>query len=320
MAPSPIDASVSPDGAAAPGLRRPVELQLGDGAVTAEFYDGRRDRPILFAHANGFCASASRKTLADLSARGGGAVLAIDLRGHGRATLPADPKRHRSWDVFGSDIAAALDSADRTLGLCGPWGLAGHSLGAVSAALCAARLAPRRVSALALVEPVLMPASARWLARTPVWPLFARRMPLVRGALARRGAWAGRAEVLARYEGKPAFSRWAPGVLADYLDHGLAEAAGGGVQLACAPAWEAANFAAQAHDVWSALRRIAARRNAIDVRVLKAASGSTVFPGPMRALTRLGIECALLPDAGHLAPMERPEEVGRFLASALSPR
>jgi len=280
-----------------------VTLDLARGRMAGLFFDGDRRRPILFAHANGFCASAYRQVFEAMG--GGHAALAVDLRGHGRSTMPADPQSHRSWDVFGADIAAAMDAAAAELGLKGPWILAGHSLGATSSILAAAGRSD--IAAVRLVEPVIMPRLAGLLAGTPIWPLFARRMGLVRGALSRRATWADREAAKRHYADKSLFRDWAPGVLEDYLRNGLIDTADG-VRLSCAPVWEAANFAAQGHDVWGALRRVKA-----PVAVLAAARGSTVPEDARRRLRKAGVALTILEGAGHLLPMARPGEVAAFL-------
>ena len=45
-----------------------------------------------------------------------------------------------------------------------------------------------------------------------------------------------------------AFKTWPETMLADYVAGGFVEQPEGKVELACAPVWEASNYAAQAHD------------------------------------------------------------------------
>jgi pimeloyl-ACP methyl ester carboxylesterase len=151
----------------------------------------------------------------------------------------------------------------------------------------------------------------RMLAHTPIWPLIANRMGLVRGALTRADGWPDRNAVLARYRDKALFAAWAPGVLEDYLADGLVETEDGGVRLACAPAWEAANFAAQGHDPVAAARKAGA-----PLHVLKAEHGSTVRRAA--ALARAGAQIDAAPGAGHLMPMERPQETAAWLEHRLA--
>lgn len=263
--------------------------------------------PLLYAHANGFCASAYRRMLEHLGPRFD--VFAVDLRGHGRTTLPTDRTDFKGLDPYGADIGALLTAIRRKSKIGGRWTLSGHSLGAVAATLAA--VGREDVAALRLVEPVAMPPFWYWAARTALWPLIAPRLPLVAGARNRRASWPDRASVIASYRKKPLFASWANGVLEDYLSDGLAETAGG-VSLSCAPAWEAANFAAQAHDFWGAVRMAPA-----PIAVLAARHpSSTTPPGSVRRFRRLGAEIVLIDGVSHLAPFENPAAVARFLAAA----
>jgi len=263
--------------------------------------------PLLFAHANGFCASAYRQMLEHLGPRFD--VYAVDLRGHGRTSLPTDRKGLRGLDIFGADIGALLTAIRAKSNIGAPWTLSGHSLGAVAVTLAAVGRAD--VAALRLVEPVAMPQAWSWAARTPFWPLIAWRLPLVAGARKRRAAWPDRASVLASYSKKPLFASWASGVLEDYLSDGL-DVTAAGASLSCAPSWEAANFAAQAHDFWGAAKKAPA-----PIAVLAARHpSSTTPPSSIRRFRRLGAEIVLIDGVSHLAPFENPAAVAGFLAGA----
>lgn len=275
-------------------------LELDEGAVTGWRWPRPSAPPFVFLHATGFCASAYAQMLSALA--GQYDIYALDLRGHGRNTLPADPSRLRSWSVFRDDVRAFLDREKRK-----GWTLAGHSLGAVTALL--AGEGRHDVAALKLIEPVAMP---RWLtafAKTPFWPVFADRMPLVRLAARRRHEWPRRENVAASYARKALFKTWAPGVLEDYLADGLADMAEG-VRLSCPPAWEAATFAAQGNDFWKAAANAPA-----PVSVFAARQSASTAPGFARGRFRkLGAAVDLDETAGHLAPMEKPLELAAFLA------
>ncbi len=281
-------------------------IDLGDGAVAGIRFAKPGASPLLFCHANGFCASTYRRVLARLAADFD--VFALDLRGHGRSTLPADPQRFESWVVHAADIIALLDAAPSALGAAGPWRLAGHSMGAVASTLAAA--GRRDIAAIRLIEPVATPRLSGLLAYTPFWPALAGATPLVAAAKRRRDRWPSRDEALASYRGKPLFGTWAAGVLEDYLFDGLVDGEGG-VRLSCAPAWEAANFAAQRHDFWRAVRRAPA-----PVAILGANHPtSTLFLDASARLRRLGARVEILDGASHLLPMEAPDAAAAFIAA-----
>lgn len=279
-------------------------VALPEGSVAGWRFQNSGAPRLLFCHANGFCASAYRKMLSLLAPRFD--VFAIDLRGHGRTSLPADPRKLRDWRVYAGDIAAVLDHPSMQ---GGTWILAGHSCGAASAALAAEGRTD--VARLALIEPVAPPPALALIASTPLWPVLAGRMPLARNARARRSRWTDREAARLSYSRKALFSAWAPGALEDYLKDGLREE-GGEAVLACAPEWEAASFMAQAHDFWGAIARAPG-----PVRVLAADHpGSTLFAGAARRFARLGAEVTMQRGAGHLLPMEAPEAAAAFLGQS----
>ena len=257
--------------------------------------------PLLFLHATGFCASAYRQILSHVSCKYD--IYALDLRGHGLNTTPADPARLHSWGVFRDDIRAFLDSNGRSA-----WTLAGHSLGGAVSLLAAQDRTD--VAELRLVEPVAVPLWLSALAKTPIWPMLSPRMPLVKMAARRRSEWDDRESVVASYARKSLFSAWAPGVLEDYLADGLI-AEGGKVRLSCSPAWEAATFAAQANDFWEAAAAAPA-----PVRVFVARNAASTAPAfARRRLVKMGANIVTDESAGHLAPMQKPRELADFLTS-----
>ena len=120
------------------------------GGTIAGLEFGPADRPldILFLHANGFNAG----TYADILSPLGDQlrILAVDQRGHGRTTLPADPEAHDAWLVFRDDLLALLDALGET-----PRVMAGHSMGGTVSLHAAAERADA-AERLVLFVPVVM--------------------------------------------------------------------------------------------------------------------------------------------------------------------
>lgn len=276
---------------AAPGGGEMSVLDLGDP---------NRPPDMIFVHANGFNAGTGRFLLQPLAKTV--RILAPDLRGHGRTTLPADPRAHRDWRVFRDDLIALIDAVDAP-----PLVLAGHSMGAVSALLAAERR-PDRVKSVVMIEPVILPRPAALMMSLPVVGLAARRVPLYAGALRRRRRFDSREAAVQAYRGRGAFKGWPDQALRDYVAEGFREA-DGGVELICAPEWEAANYAAQGHDPWPVLRRI--RR---PVRILKGGRNSTcsLDDGAIP-----GVRVQTIPDGTHFLPMLDPRTVRAALKDAV---
>ena len=271
------------------------------GGDTQGLEFGPRDRPldVIFSHANGFNARTYRSILAPLSAEL--RILVLDQRGHGRSGLAPFPvDTRRSWDDLGEDLLAILNALDARDVV-----LAGHSMGGTISMLAAAA-APGRVKALALFDPVIMPPELVAQSRAGELP----DSPLVQGALRRRTVFPSRAAVIAAYSGRGAFRTWTAEMLADYVADGFLPTTDGQVELACAPAWEASNFVAHAHDPWAALAALE-----VPIRILRAEEGSTCrTDGHEAELTAGGrVTIETVPGTSHFLPMERPDLVRETL-------
>ncbi len=282
---------------------RTFELPLtGRGPGSVGGIDlGPAERPVdlVFLHANGFNALTYRHLLTPLAERW--RILAIDQRGHGATTLPADPAGRAGWQDLRDDLLALLEALDLR-GVV----LSGHSMGGTVSVLAAA-LAPERARALVLLDPVMFPRT-HGPAGEP--------SPMVAAALRRRSVFADRAAALAAYRGRGAFATWPEEMLEDYVAAGLVDQPGGEVALACTPQWEASNYAAQGHDSWGAVERYPG-----PVTVLAAEMGSTFRPpeGPALDVLAPRMRMERLAGATHFLPMEQPERVRQALADALSP-
>jgi len=283
----------------------------GRGGHVAALNFGRAHGPIdiLFLHATGFCAHTYRRLLEPLD--GALRAVALDLRGHGHTTLPANPARLAHWHGYADDVIRTLerltDAEPRTRLI------AGHSLGGTVALLAATR-APRLAGALLMIDPAMvLPWMRRWLL-LPFGPrLLRRRLPIAKSAARRRSDFPALHEVRASYDGRGAFRSWLPGFLDDYLEDAFERRSDGSVALRCTPAWEAATFCAHRHDLQAALRTLA-----IPARMLVAEQHSTsarilpLLPGLAPELIAEPV-----PGSTHFIPMEQPELVRERMLSLL---
>lgn len=270
-------------------LSLPVSNRGGEGQMSVlDFGDPKRPVDLVFVHANGFNALTYRTLLAPLS--GSLRIWAPDLRGHGGTTLSTKADDRRDWHDHRDDLVALLDNLGGP-----PVVLAGHSMGGTSALLAAAERADR-VSGLVLLDPVIW---SRWVVaafKLPLLDRMASRIPLVKNALRRRAVFDSREQAMAAYSGRGAFRGWPEMMLADYIADGLIETPDGFV-LACDPAWEASNYAAQSHDPWRALKRLTC-----PVAVLKGEAGSTCsLSESPRGLPHVTV--GTVPGGSHFFPM-----------------
>ena len=270
----------------------PIDNRWGAGQMAVlDFGDPERPVDLVFVHANGFNARTYRTLLQPLSSAL--RIWAPDLRGHGATRLPAEPEGRRSWKDHRDDLIALLEATGGP-----PVALAGHSIGGTSGLLAAAER-PDRVSRLLLLDPVIWPRPMVMALNLPLAGRLSRRFPIVSRTLKRRAVFDSREQALAAYRGRGAFKGWPDLMLADYLADGLIET-DKGLELACSPAWEASNYAAQAHDPWRALARYPGA-----VRILKGETGSlcAVRPGGRRP----DLQVETVAGGGHLFPMTHTE-------------
>ena len=249
-----------------------------------------RGPPLNFAHANGFNAQTYASILAPLAGRFH--LLACDLRGHGLSTLPATAGLSAGWTIFRDDLLEYLGALHS-----GPVILAGHSMGATTS-LMAAAMAPERVRALVLFEPVLV---------TRAQPVIADPSPdLASRAEKRRARFGSVEEALAAYRGRGIFRSWSDAMIADYLQGGLRPLPDGTFALACAPEWEAECFRQTPMNV---ARLVADVR--CPITIAHGTVNSTSFASEIAAsiLARPDARVVSVEGAGHFLPMERPEIV-----------
>jgi pimeloyl-ACP methyl ester carboxylesterase len=278
-----------------------ISLQLSSGVMAGLKWGSAHNNDahpaLVFLHANGFCASTYREMLSSLAQQTGHVIIGLDLRGHGRSSLPANPDYQDSWNRHSRDIAEAITQL-------APQGcvVAGHSMGGTSALLASARV-PHLIKGMCLLDPVLAPLGFYLYAKLPwVFENWRKNFPMARAAGKRRAEFASRQDAVDAYVGRGAFKSWPHQTISDYCQDGFRDKADGSVILSCAPAFEAACFAGQRHNPHAALRKIN-----WPTRLLRAGKGSTTRGLSFAKLARQGVAVETIEGASHFLPMERPD-------------
>ncbi|MEZ5938025.1 MAG: alpha/beta hydrolase [Hyphomonadaceae bacterium] len=278
---------------------RRFRVTIKDGEVAGiAFGDPVRDVDVLFLHANGFNAITYQSLLEPL----GGQMhcAAIDLRGHGRTTLPAHASRLRSWNRYRDDVIQVLQQVS-------PQGavLGGHSMGATVALLVAAKR-PDLVKGLVLTDPVLLSPAAYRNGHIPLLGWMLADSPLSKAARRRRRTFESAGEAADFLRGRGAFKTWRAPFLDDFVVDGVLRQDDRSFELACTPEWEAANFRAHRHAPWGAFRKLRKRR--IPIIILQAERESTGLPDTDRRVHAARPDAAVtrVPGTSHFIPMERP--------------
>ncbi|HEY5625059.1 MAG TPA: alpha/beta hydrolase [Dehalococcoidia bacterium] len=255
---------------------------------------------IILNHATGFLARQWGPVAERLA--GDYTVYAADTRGHGDTDKPPPEGDNYHWSCFVKDLRAWLDS----LGLGGV-SFAGHSAGAATGLYLAAEH-PQYFTRMVAIEPIVMPGGYR--------PDEGRRDEMSEGARRRRAIFESADDAFAHYRSRSLFERWSDGALRLYIEHGTVQQEDGRLQLKCPGEIEGEVFANSASlDIWEALPRIEA-----PVLVIRGehTEGFLGMVAESVAERLPNGRLVTLPDAGHLAPMERPEAVAELILDFLA--
>lgn len=253
--------------------------------------------PAVLLHPTGFLAWTWQPVAEGLAAAGF-RVLAYDARGHGDSDKPEGDYH---WRNMADDMEAFLDRQGIRQAP-----LIGHSMGGGVAAYLAAER-PEYVSRLVLVEPIILPPGPH--------PDPETRNSLAEGARRRRMVFDSVEEVIESYRSRDAFKRWRPEVLQLYAEHGTFRREDGRVELKCPGEIEGKVFdASPSLNIWEAVPRIGA-----PVLVIRGEHTETMLSKICESVAERAPDARLvtIADAGHMAPMERPEAVTAEVLSFL---
>lgn len=215
-----------------------------------------------------------------------------------------DPKSIRDWRPFSSDLLEFLEQrqASEVIGL-------GHSIGAV-VTLRAALRQPERFGALVLVEPVLLPRRSILQLRVLRLLGLARRMNAqVQAALRRRRHFDDREQLFAGYRRRDIFRFFSDEHLRTLAEGITRPSADGGYELAYSPEWEARIYETGIWndlDLWAGLPALK-----IPTLIVRGVETDTFWEstGHQVQVTNPGVRMVSVPNATHLVPLEKPDEV-----------
>jgi pimeloyl-ACP methyl ester carboxylesterase len=254
--------------------------------------------PLVFAHATGFHGRVWDAVIQRLPAH---PAYAIDMRGHGasRAGPISD------WRLLASDVTEFMTQAS----VSGAVGI-GHSMGAHTLLQVAADH-PEAFCRLVLFDPVILAPEFY----VPGDPLYTADNP--HPAIRRKRDFASAEAMIERFRERDPYHLFNPQVFADYCRHGLVPAAaGGGMELACAPEVEASVYASSRSNgaILAAARRVAipvlvARAKHTDLQDFKS---SPTWP-ELASILPQGTDLHR-PDMTHFHPFQDPVDAARIIA------
>jgi pimeloyl-ACP methyl ester carboxylesterase len=267
---------------------------------------------VIFSHANSFPASTYGVLFKSLRARGF-AVRAPDMLGHD----PSYPVTS-NWPHVVQQVADFACAEIQRQGE--PAWLVGHSLGGFLSLMCAARhpaLGRHAVRGVVLLD---SPVIGGWRARTLE---LAKRTQLV-GSISpgkvsrrRRNSWADTETAFQHFARKPAFARWDPQVLRDYIDHGTHDVDGKRV-LCFDRDVETLIYNTLPHNLDRLLRR---KPLQCPVGFIGGTASQEMKQVGMtmthKVVGRQHPERMLMIEGSHLFPMEKPQETAAAIETML---
>jgi pimeloyl-ACP methyl ester carboxylesterase len=257
---------------------------------------GGSGRPILFAHATGFCGPVWRPVAQHLADHRN---VAIDFRAHGRSSRPDDGDLH--WAGAADDLLAVVDA----LHLEGIVGV-GHSMGG-AALLLAEQARPDTFDSLWVYEPiVLTPATREGLEGGNA---------LADAAARRRDRFDSARAAVENFASKPPLDVLSPESLAAYVEGGFETLEDGSVTLRCRRDDESETFRmGPMHDAGEHLAEV---RCPVTVVKGRDEPGPAMFAGPVAEALPHG-RLVQMPALGHFGPMQDPGAIAASIREAVA--
>lgn len=262
----------------------------------------QQDRsPIVFSHANGFPAGTYRRVFAHWEQHGH-TVHAIEKIGHGEAPVTSN------WPHLRDELIAFTERQAN-----GPAVLVGHSLGGYLSVLAAIERPDLARGVVLLDSPIISGWKARALQLVKAVGASERLSP-GRVSRRRRQDWPSATAAYAHFQSKPAFARFHPQVLHDYVDSGT-ERDGAQHRLAFRREIETDIYTTLPHHIARLLRRRPLRCPA---GFVGGTGSAEVRQVGMAATERLTAGRVVWIEGSHLFPMERPDETAEAVLGVIA--
>ncbi|MDB5960652.1 MAG: alpha/beta hydrolase [Massilia sp.] len=257
-------------------------------------------KPLLhFTHGNSFPAGVYSRFLDGL--REHYDVRVSDMVGHDPAYLVSD-----GWPGLVDELSVQLAS------YATPAILVGHSLGGMLS-LMAARKNPALARCVVMLDSPVVTGWRAFLLRHAKRTGWVDKFSPARASQKRRMLWPDAAAAYAHFAAKDIFKAWAPGVLDDYIAHGL-KSHQEGVQLRFDREVETAIYRALPHH----LARIVKPPFPVPVGFIGGTRSVELRQAGLAATRKLVGANFLSIEGGHLFPMESPVEAGQLTERMIS--
>lgn len=205
-----------------------------------------------------------------------------------------------SWLQLAEDLVGFLSELE----IESPY-MVGHSMGGAVTTIAAGKFG-LPVSKMVLIEPIILPRELYTI------EMRVADHPLAGKSVKRLNYWEDREAARQYLEEKSLFKSWDAEVLDLYLTYGITSGRSGGLELTCHPKREAALFmGSMAYDPWPVL-------NHVNCPVLVLEGEHTENKGLIDFKKIAGTfpngRHQTISGAGHLIPMEKPQEIADIVA------
>jgi pimeloyl-ACP methyl ester carboxylesterase len=267
------------------------------------FDHGGSSAPLHFLHANGYPPNCYQPLFELLQPH-------FHVFGmHLRPLWPdSKPEEISDWRPLSDDLLGFLDEQK-----IGPVLSVGHSIGGI-VTLRAALNEPGRFRGLVLIDPVLFPPR-----RIIFWNLVRtlgigyKVHPLIVNTLKRRRHFDDLDQVFRAYRRRQVFQNFSDGNLRAYIKGIVRPREGGGWELSFSPEWEARIYYTgiwKDMDLWRKIKLLS-----VPMLIIRGAESDTFWAQTAARVRRAnpGVRIETIAKAGHLVPLERPQEVANLI-------
>jgi pimeloyl-ACP methyl ester carboxylesterase len=246
-------------------------------------------KPLLhFTHGNSFPAGVYNRFFDGL--RDDFDVRAIDMVGHDDAFPVTD-----GWPGLVAQLIAQLESYPE------PAVLVGHSLGGMLS-LMAAKQRPDLARCVVMLDSPIVAGWRAWLLRVAKARRWDDSFSPAKFSQRRRNVWPDAGAAYEHFASKEIFAAWAPGVLADYIEHGLMPHPDG-VQLRFSREIETAIYRSLPHHLGTLIQSAFP----VPVGFIGGTDSVELRQAGLGATRKLVGSHFKQIEGGHLFPMESPE-------------
>lgn len=221
------------------------------------------------------------------------------------------PARRLSWsELIAEDLVNGLREQHLNDAI-----LIGHSFGGVASLLASMRASRKRVKALVLLDPTILPSVGMWMMKLVQFLGGERGNPLAQGALKRQYIFDSHDAAYDKFKSKRLFADWDDAAVRAYADS-MKPTDDGKVTLAWSREWEAYIFKTLYTSTWDDLRDFP---RDLPLLVVRGGTSDTFMPAAAKRLRRLLPEAtyAEIAEHGHLFPQSAPARTREIITEWL---